>query len=146
MNIFKDNEPTQLQKDRMRIETRYLTVVIAIIHALYVLNLISNHTGPIVHKDFGSTLLFLILVLVNIHLYDESKCYHYCFWHRQPIIFSLYYEISRILWDMEIIQWSSTTWNTVDGIILGLLFSTWFIGYSIPYYLNSKRESKESSI
>lgn len=141
MNIFKDSEPTQLQKDRMRMETRYLSIIIAVMHALYVLNLISNGIGPDIHRDFGSTLLFLTLILVNIHLYDESKCYHYCFWHRQPIIFSLYYEISRILWGLKIIQWSVIKWNLIDGIVLGLFFFTWLFGYCIPNYIISKKSN-----
>lgn len=132
---MKDDEPTQLQKDRMRLETRYLIVIIAAFHAIYILNLVSNRMLPYIHEDYGSTLLFIILILVNIHLYDESKCYHYCFWHRQPIIFSIYYEASRLLWDLKIIQWSTTTWNTIDEIILCVCFFSWLIGYNMKKFL-----------
>lgn len=132
---MKDNEPTQLQRDRMRLETRYLTVTIAIFHAIYILNLVSNKALPYIHEDYGATLLFILLILVNIHLYDESKCYHYCFWHRQPIIFSLYYETSRILWDLKIIQWSVSTWNTIDEIVLCVCFFSWLIGYNLKRLL-----------
>lgn len=135
MDNPQNNEPTQLQKDRMRMETRYLTTVIAMFHSLYILHLLSNNIGPNDNRDFGSTLIFILLVIINIHLYDESKCYHYCFWHRWPILFSLYYETTRILWDLDIIQWSIAKWNLVDSTALAIFFIVWFVGYVLPKWI-----------
>lgn len=134
MTRLRDHEPTLLHKERMKLETRYLTFSISIFHAIYVLNLVSNGLPPRC-PDFGSILVYMALLLINIHLYDESKCYYYCYWHRHPILFSIYYEITRILFSLGIIKWNVVTWNSIDVIMLAAIYVTWVVGYMAHSHL-----------
>jgi hypothetical protein len=137
MTRFSNHEPTLLQKERMKLETRYLAFSISIFHAVYVLSLVSNGLPPRI-SDFGSVLVYMVLLLINIHLYDESKCYYYCYWHRHPILFSIYYEITRILFSLGIIKWNVTTWNSIDAIAMTAIYVTWIIGYIAHNHLAIK--------
>ena len=138
------NNPTPAEKERMRVSTRYLIFFIALFHALKVWKLLADGCAPHVKEDWGFLLLCAGMILVNIHLYDESRIYRYCFWHRQPVYFSIYYEASRILLNLQIIKWDTETWNNVDYYVLNGCVLIWIIGYLI-HIIYAKLKTKDTS-
>ena len=130
-----NNEPSTVRKERMKLETRYLIIFIAICHGIRVLQLLANKLTPIVDMDTGYITMYIILILVNLHLWDASHCYRYCTWHRYPVIFNLYYEITRILWALDIIKWDVSSWNFYDYWVSSICFWSWILGYLFHVYI-----------
>lgn len=57
-----NNEPSTIRKERMKLETRYLIIFIAICHGIRVLQLLANKLTPIVDMDTGYITMYIILM------------------------------------------------------------------------------------
>ena len=128
-------EPSPVRKERMKLEIRYLIFFISICHGIRVLQLLANNLTPIVNMDTGYITMYIILILVNLHLWDSSHCYRYCTWHRYPVIFNLYYEVTRIFWALDIMKWDVNDWNFYDYWVSSICLWSWFFGYFIHIYV-----------
>lgn len=58
-----NNEPSTVRKERMKLETRYLIIFIAICHGIRVLQLLANKLTPIVDMDTGSMTMIILMGL-----------------------------------------------------------------------------------
>ena len=135
---FNDNngqEPSEVQKWRLRLWIRYLIVIFAIFHSLFVIQLAINHQTPTLQADDGYEYMCLLYLMVNIFLYDCSCVFKFCIWHRFPILFNIYYDVTRLFWAKRILHWSADQWNYYDILVLKWSFSLWIIGYCFHRYV-----------
>ena len=128
------------QRDVVKVLVHCIILLNATFHSIYVLYLLTHHLTPKDHGDFGFILVCVLLILYNVLLFYLSKIFGYCFWHRQPAIFSVYYEFSRILWDLDILGcMNAAQWNVMDGIVLFTCFFWWLMGIQ---FMDSKLKQK----
>ena len=143
-----ENSITPANKEEIRVVMKYIIFIIAVCHAYKVICLVVNGKVPML-VDSGFNIQCFTMLIVNWFLFNLSKLFQFCFWHRQPIIFSVYYEASRLVintdelhsWIAGLQLYGTHLINIIDTIVLASLFLRWVIGY-INHKCNERKANE----